>query len=144
MPESSSNGSTLRPSLDGPLEAVECDRINSGGTLTLDGTLDVSFVSAATPAPDTTWVILSATSIVGAFDSITLPEDCVLRRTIQRIEVYLPCTSDIDADGDVDSDDITELFAAFEAGSDVGDTDNDGDVDSDDLILFFDRFDAGC
>ena len=54
------------------------------------------------------------------------------------------CIADIDADGDVDSDDVVEFFGAFESGSDIADTDNDGDVDSDDIVLFFGRFEEGC
>ena len=55
-----------------------------------------------------------------------------------------PCPADIDGDDDVDSDDITSFFAAWDAGTAGGDFDGDDDTDSDDISAFFARWDAGC
>lgn len=56
--------------------------------------------------------------------------------------INVPCTSDIDHDGDVDSDDIIGFFDSFELGD--SDIDGDDDTDSDDIILFFAGFESGC
>lgn len=55
-----------------------------------------------------------------------------------------PCPADLDGDSDVDSDDITIFFAAWDAGESGGDFDGDGDTDSDDISAFFARWDSGC
>lgn len=52
------------------------------------------------------------------------------------------CPADTDFDSDVDSDDVSIFFAAWESGE--GDFDGDDDSDSDDIILFFARWDSGC
>lgn len=53
------------------------------------------------------------------------------------------CTADQDGDSDVDSDDISLFFAAFENADNCGDQDADEDVDSDDINLFFGAFENG-
>lgn len=60
----------------------------------------------------------------------------------KRSEATIKCPSDMDADSDVDSDDIIIFFRSWEAGE--ADFDDDLDSDSDDIIVFFGRWDSGC
>ena len=59
-----------------------------------------------------------------------------------RATVQPPCRSDLDADGDTDSDDIIRFFDAYGRGS--IDIDLDVDTDSDDVVAFFSDWDSGC
>ena len=54
------------------------------------------------------------------------------------------CRSDVDCDGDSDSDDIVNFFAEWEQSNAAADVDFDGDTDSDDIIVFFAAFESGC
>ena len=54
------------------------------------------------------------------------------------------CASDIDRDGDADSDDIATFFAQWDLGDPAADIDADGDTDSDDIVVYFAAFEEGC
>jgi len=56
--------------------------------------------------------------------------------------VNVPCSADLDHDGDVDSDDIIVFFGGFDSGD--ADIDGDDDTDSDDILAFFTAFESGC
>ncbi|MGP1347489.1 MAG: protein kinase domain-containing protein [Phycisphaerales bacterium] len=53
------------------------------------------------------------------------------------------CPGDLDADLDIDSDDLGILLAGFGTG-DAGDIDADGDTDSDDLGILLSAFGSAC
>jgi len=132
--------------LECDIDAGDYDIMFVGGNVTLDGTLTVQFVNGFVPTRGDSWPILRSQSggIIGSFDVANLPPGCTLVQTSDTLAVYFPCLSDIDADGDVDSDDIVRFFLAWDQGEEGGDVDQDGDADSDDVIAFFQAFDSGC
>ena len=60
------------------------------------------------------------------------------------VDALLTCPSDIDTDGDVDSDDVIAFFGDWDAGETAGDIDFDRDNDVDDIATFFSEWDGGC
>jgi hypothetical protein len=58
--------------------------------------------------------------------------------------VVTPCPADVNADGDVDGEDVLFFFSRWDAGENRADFNRDGGVDSDDIIAFFARWNAGC
>jgi len=70
--------------------------------------------------------------------------DALAARELAALMAAAVCPSDIDADGDADSDDITVFFNAWDQGEITSDFDGDGDTDSDDIVVFFGAWDSGC
>ncbi len=65
---------TLAIQLGGTAADTQYDRLVTAGGAFLAGNLKVSFISGYTPAGGSTYAVLAASSITGAFDSIELPQ----------------------------------------------------------------------
>jgi len=66
------------------------------------------------------------------------------QREVDALLAAAGCPADIDRDDDVDSDDVVQFFATWEAGERPADADADGDTDSDDIVEYFTAWDLGC
>ena len=64
---------TLFIELGGLTPGSQFDRLNSTGTVNVDGTLDVSFINGFTPAAGHSFEIIGATAVNGTFDTANLP-----------------------------------------------------------------------
>ncbi len=120
------------------------DRLVVAGALTIDGTLRVRFVPGYVPAGGEVYTIITANSITGNFTTLDPPPRTRVIVNPTNVQVEALCTSDQNADGTVDGDDVIDLFAAWDLGLPEADTNGDGSVDGDDVIVFFEHWDAGC
>jgi len=127
------------------------DVLTVSGTATLTGTLNVSTLNGYSPPGGTTFVVLSAGAINGAFDALTGAPGFEVSYTAT--EVILTSTGgalpgDLDGDCDVDLADLTTMLAHFGQTSGVGyedgDLDGDGDVDLTDLTTLLAYFGTVC
>lgn len=114
-------GSTATLFIDvGGLGMPHNDRISVNGFATLDGLLDVTFGGAVVPAAGQTFTFLTAGAISGTFDNVStrgLPTGLSpeIRYFADRVELVLNgvavASGDFDADGDLDANDINQLFS---------------------------------
>ncbi|MEZ6317776.1 MAG: GC-type dockerin domain-anchored protein [Phycisphaerales bacterium] len=72
-----------------------------------------------------------------------IPASAANRSTIYLVLGVNPCPADLDADGDLDTDDTQAFVAAFLAGDLAADFDHDGRLDLDDIKRFRARL-GGC
>lgn len=119
------------------------DRLEVSGTATLSGELLVLKNAGFTPEMGDAFVILTANSVVGEFDNVTIPPPLEIRYEQQQVKLIVPLPGDLDENGIVDLFDWSLFMPCF-GGMDNGspptcpadvdaDLDHDGDVDFDDL-----------
>ncbi|MEM8945382.1 MAG: hypothetical protein AAGD11_09375 [Planctomycetota bacterium] len=117
-------------------------------TAVLAGDLDVSLIGLFEPSAGDSFEVLSAASVVGAFDSVTLPEiesdlAWLVDYQADSVEINVTFSADFDGDGDVDSSDLAELqsnYGLAAASQSQGDADGDGDVDGSDMLVWQRQF----
>ncbi|TWU29953.1 beta strand repeat-containing protein [Bythopirellula polymerisocia] len=106
------NSATLEIELGGLVAGSGHDQINSDGTVTLNGTLDVSLLNNFMPSIGDTFEIITATIVVDMFSVESLPAIGGLLWNVNYsatnvvLEVLSPFTADFDQDGDVDGHDF--------------------------------------
>ncbi|MFZ4575600.1 MAG: beta strand repeat-containing protein [Phycisphaerales bacterium] len=128
----------------GGTAAANMDKFVVLGALTIDGTLRVRFVPGYVPFGGEVYTLLTANSVSGNFTTLDLPPRTRVIVNPTNVQVEALCPSDQNADGNVDGDDVIDLFAAWDLGLPIADTNGDGSVDGDDVIVFFEHWDAGC
>lgn len=123
----------------------EFDVLEVSSTATLAGELLVLEDAEFTAEPGNVFVILTAGSIVGQFDTVTLPPPYEIRYKDQDVRLIVPLPGDLDENGFANLYDWY-LFTLCFNGSDNppaltcspdvdADLDNDGDVDFDDARI---------
>jgi len=127
----------LEVGADGP------GRVTSGNSIALNGLLEINCTDPAAWVAGQSIELLSATNnVVGSFADVTAPgpfELSVDDGTLIVTPLALPCTGDVDGDGNVDVNDLTTLLASWGA-CDEGvlcnalDFNDDGVVDIADLL----------
>ncbi len=148
-----------RPVTLGDTAAFACEFNDSGvsdlyqtsSTITLDGTLDISFVDGYTAsAPEAFTIITTGTNgVTGRFDQITgdAPPAPLITRVLyesNRVRVGFTCIGDANLDGSTDLDDLNAILTNFGTGSSLGDLNDDGIVDLDDLNIVLTNFGSDC
>lgn len=129
----------------------EYDQLLVAGDVSLNGTLELSFLDGFTPEPGDTFDIVTANSITGSFDTINAPTDVDLRvnylDTVVQVE-FLEDTflmGDINCDGFVNLLDVgpfVDLISSggFQAKADIN---GDGVVDLLDVTPFVNLLQGG-
>ncbi|MCA9231663.1 MAG: hypothetical protein KDA57_13510, partial [Planctomycetales bacterium] len=108
--------------LAGTSQGSEYDWVTAQGSAVLSGALEVSMLSGFAPMPGDTFEILTAGSLLGSFDSITLPSLpsellWFVNQTATSLELVSTYAADFDEDGDVDDDDLTAWDGGFGSGA---------------------------
>ena len=67
------SANTLFIELGGLVPGDQFDRLNSSGTIGVDGTLDVSYINGFTPAAGNSFEFISANAVNGTFGTVNLP-----------------------------------------------------------------------
>lgn len=128
--------------LGGSLEGTEFDRLVVGGAAQLDGELRVSLINGFNPAAHDSFSILTASQILGSFDSVDLPDldpgliwdvsyaSNQLLLSISASVTYDP--ADFNDDGNVDGDDFAAWKTGF--GASTGAMREDGDSNGDSAV----------
>ncbi len=101
--------STLVMELGGTTPGSGYDQLQSSGTLTLGGTLQISLLNGFVPSPGQSFEFLMADDLLGSFSSVQLPSLPGLNWDVSQLatgmlSVALP--GDFDLDGDVDGRDF--------------------------------------
>ncbi|HEX6961073.1 MAG TPA: autotransporter-associated beta strand repeat-containing protein, partial [Lacipirellula sp.] len=142
------SGSFFDAGIGGATAGVDFDQLFVNGSATLSGTLSVSLLDGFTPAPGSTYEILSAAGgVTGTFENIVwdgLTEWEVQyganTATLVAVGGGPAFTADFDEDGDVDSDDLARWTGDFGTTAGAlhteGDADADADVDGADLLAW--------
>ncbi len=128
-------------------DPAQFDRTTVAGTAFLDGVLDVRLLDGFTPAGIQSFTVLSAGSVVGRFGEVRLPPGAGLAIRYTATEVRLTtCLADVDGNGVIDPDDLSDFIGAFFATPPAPETDfnNDGFIDPDDLADYIATFFGGC
>lgn len=144
-------GSTEMVADLGGLLDGEFDRLVLGGgdTIELDGTLTVNLDDGYAPSFGDTWDIIDGGTVVGEFESSTMPEASIglVYREIyesDRVYVVLTCNADLTGDNVLDFFDVS-IFLNYFSGSDTrADINGDGSFDFFDVSLFLQIFSGGC
>lgn len=126
------SGSTYKVEFDQVLQAVHRDQLAVSQTATLGGTLDIANLGAFLPV-ETTYVILTASTLVGTFDQVIPPAGAAWRVIYDTNagEVRVGPCFDFDGDGLCPGDDPCP-------SDNPDDTDGDGVCDSNDACPGFD------
>ena len=94
----------------GGIQPGEYDQLQVAGSVSLNGTLDVSMIDGFEPAAGQTFDIITADSVTGTFSNIIAPEDMDIQVVYSSSGVSLQVSAglvgDFDGDNDVDIDDI--------------------------------------
>lgn len=144
------SGSTLAIELDGGGGVAGADfdqlRVNGAATIHPGATLVVSYLDAFSASPGDSFVVLTATTLTGSFDTLHFPAGQTWSITYNSSPGTItigPCP-DVDSDGVCNSDDLcpgTVAGATVDADGCPdppipADFDEDGDVDGDDVTAF--------
>ena len=94
----------------GGIQPGEYDQLQVAGSVSLNGTLDVSMIDGFEPAAGQTFDIITADSVTGTFSSVIAPEgmdiQVVYSNSGVSLQVSAGLVGDFDGDNDVDIDDI--------------------------------------
>ncbi|GMU20384.1 MAG: hypothetical protein AMXMBFR13_04810 [Phycisphaerae bacterium] len=144
------SGSTLAIELDGGGGVAGADfdqlRVNGAATIHPGATLVVSYLDAFSASPGDSFVVLTATTLTGSFDTLHFPAGQTWSITYNSSPGTItigPCP-DVDSDGVCNSDDLCpDTVPGAPVDSDgcpdppiPADFDEDGDVDGDDVTAF--------
>jgi len=101
-------GGTLEIELGGTTSGTEYDRLAVSSTATLAGTLRITTINGFQPVTGQEFVILTAGTRTGTFESVDGPLHCTVVYGAQdvRVVVLAPCVGDMNCDGQVDFADI--------------------------------------
>lgn len=102
------SGGTLAIELGGATPGTEYDRLAVSGTATLAGTLRIATINGFQPVTGQEFVILTAGTRTGTFESVDGPLHCTVVYGAQdvRVAVLAPCVGDLNCDGAVNFADI--------------------------------------
>ena len=131
------------------------DQLTGNAAVTLGGTLQVNLLTGVNPVVSDRYLILTANSINGAFDTINFPmppnvADAVFRLvyTPTTIEIVLTCFADLDGDTIVGLSDLLIVLGNFgnpaPLGPAEGDLDDNGLTDLNDLLTILSNFGEDC
>ncbi|MEC9373234.1 MAG: hypothetical protein VYC34_05290, partial [Planctomycetota bacterium] len=117
----------------GGLAPGESDRITITGpsNVALDGDLTLEFLPGYTPTNGDEFIILSATSVTGAFATESLPDGVQIEYTptqviARAVAVSQPCPTDFNADGATNGADLGQLHGSWGPRAGPTDLTNDG------------------
>ncbi len=137
----------------GPAPAVGYDQVAVAGAVTLAGALRVRLLDGYQPPVGSTFDILTASSLSGAFTSVDLPRaasgaplfSVSYAPTGVRLTT-LSCPADFNADGAVDPDDLSDFITCYFSHPPCpqADLNADGAIDPDDLSDYIALFFSGC
>lgn len=114
------------------------------GTANLDGELVVSLSGGFEPSAGDLFEVLTAGSLSGAFDSLTLPAlsgglAWLVNDQATSLALGVTFSADFNGDGTVDATDLLTLqtnYGSSGTTQSAGDADGDGDVDGHDLLAW--------
>jgi len=145
---------TLEIHLEDPARSAPertSSRIDASGTVSLAGTISVVEPIGFTPLDGEEFVILTASSVSGAFDTIDAPCNYTVSYSPTSVQltysaaVCEPCNAaDLNPDGVLNVDDIDAFVGAFLGGDPAADCDMSGSLNVDDIDCFVAAFLAGC
>ncbi len=131
-------GATLEIEIGGMGDGA-FDRLEVDGTATLGGELLVMDINGFVPTDGDSFVILTANSVVGEFDTIVMPPQYEIDYDATEVRLFVPLFGDVDDNGALDLLDYGAFQTCF-AGPNVppavgcvkdADADLDGDMDVD-------------
>jgi len=135
--------------LDGTAQGDTYDWLNSTGTMTVDGSLLVRLAPGYLPPRNTIFTVVSGSSRMGQFSSVTLPNLPAslgyprIEYTSNAVRVRIPlCPTDWNAMDGINSQDFFDFLSDFFAGT--ADFNFDGFVNSQDFFDFLTSFFGGC
>jgi hypothetical protein len=126
------------------------DRITGTAPKRLAGTLIVRAPTTLAPPIGTSFDLLTGPEITRQFDTVTIapladPSRVLrLRQTSTAVGLVATCAADLDADLQVDSQDLALFLAAFLRAHPDADLNADGQTDSADIQIFVGQFLSGC
>jgi len=128
--------------------------VTGGGASVAAGTLDVQLVSGFSPALGDSFTILTAAFISGQFPTTNLPGLAVglawrveyLSNAVRLVVVSDTCRADVNADGELNPDDLADYIGAYFANppGSSSDFNADGETNPDDLADYIGAFFNGC
>ncbi|MCA9272029.1 MAG: hypothetical protein KDA31_03175 [Phycisphaerales bacterium] len=128
--------------------ANQSDRLAVTGTANLAGTLNVVPATGAMATLNFDYVVLTAGSVVGTFDTenIIIDGNLITRVIYEptQVRIITRCIADTNLDGAVTAADFSAWVAAFNAGSDIADQNFDGNVSPADFSAWVANFNQGC
>lgn len=118
------------------------------GAASLGGGLEIDLEDSFEPAAGDVFQILSADSISGVFNSLTLPNltgelAWLVDYQSDSVDAKVTFSADFNGDGSVDVADLAELqsnYGLAAALQSQGDADGDGDIDGSDLLVWQQQF----
>ena len=124
------------------------DRLTSTHAITLDGTLDVSYIGSYAPTRGDVYTVIQAPSITGEFINVNTPPlsngvGLKVRYNPTTVQLEAICYADINEDGGIDGADVEAFFAFWESGDPIADLNNDGGIDGADVEFFFAVWEEG-
>ncbi|QDT01588.1 PQQ-dependent sugar dehydrogenase [Adhaeretor mobilis] len=110
-------GATLAVEIGGTSAVEDYDLLAVTGTAAIDGTLDVSFIDGFQPSAGDAFTFLNAESLVGEFDSVTIPSIAgqlvgFISLGVNTAELIVTFGADFDRDLDVDGADLLAIQLA--------------------------------
>jgi hypothetical protein len=128
--------------------AAQFDRLTSTQPISLDGTLDVSYLGAYAPTRGDVYTVIEAPSITGEFINVFTPPltsgvGLKVRYNSTSVQLEAICYADINEDGGIDGADVEAFFNLWESGDPIADLNNDGGIDGTDVEFFFAVWEEG-
>ena len=135
----------------GGVNPGEFDGLSVTGTAALGGELNIALIDGYVPTSGATFVVLTAGSLSGTFDTLSGASGFDVSYTATEVILTAsgsPLPGDLDGDCDVDISDLATILANFGLTSGAlpedGDLDGDGDVDISDLATLLSSFGSTC
>jgi hypothetical protein len=125
------------------------DKLSVQEHTVLDGELVLDNYPVTDLPTGETVTILEASSIEGEFDAIDFSGLGANRRAYvtvsdTRVEVFVTCFADLNADGQSDFFDASSFMSLFQAEDPMADLNQDGEFNFFDVSVFLSAYDMGC
>ncbi len=145
------NESIVEIEVGGDIPILTYDRLQTDGTVFINGLLDVSLINGFVPpvgSGDQYDFLISATPINGTFDAVTLPPSLGLLYTSNMVSLIAGLPGDLNGDGFVGIDDLNIVLTNWNNNADPGvwsggDPSGDGFIGIDDLNTVLSNWNNG-
>ena len=140
---------TLAIGAAGPPDAPYSGQLIATGSATLAGTFELAFAKALDPDCGTDFQFISASTVAGQFETLTLPDPPEFHKypvlyDASGVRLLTTSIADLDNSGTVNILDFLAFLNFYNDSDPIADFNGDGIINTQDFIAYLNAFNHGC